>query len=435
MKSKTKLLSLASLATIMLISCTNDELKEVYEGEEISFTTRVGRATPTTLESLNGFRVYADADGYTDLFVKGDTVIKKEGTSGDYVFKDKKITWPVDVDRIRFWAYGPLDAKISPDINASHQVLNNFSVPSDMVGGGVNHKDLVVTYTEAVRNLTPGMQVKLEFHHALSQIEVNIKKGAGYEEGRVVRVKGAWLINVHSEGNLTFSLTSPIHHMSWKTMTPANYGRTLGYTTKLGSGVHMLSNNEIGGKNSSLMVLPQKYTYCKFGNENDEQYKTYEEIDVNAPNYNPSGTYILVLCRVETEHKFDATPEGSAENPAIGPLKDDEGNVLTGHVHQLFPVVKNSAGDLVYDEKAYGYSCVPIQGEWLPGKKYVYTLEFCGSNSGAGVYPPEPLPDDIPEGIKRPDDKKPGDPVLDDPISFKVTVTDWEESSETTPMG
>ncbi len=61
----------------------------------------------------------------------------------------------------------------------------------------------------------------------------------------------------------------------------------------------------------------------------------------------------------------------------------------------------------------------------MPGKKYVYTLEFCGRNSGAGVYPPEPLPDGIPEGEKRPDDKRPGDPVLDDPITFSVTVSDW----------
>ncbi|MCM1332213.1 MAG: fimbrillin family protein [Bacteroides sp.] len=447
MKSKTKLLSLASLATLMLVSCTNDELKEVYEGEEIAFTTRVGRATPTTLETLDGFRVYADADGYTDLFIKGDTVIKKKGTSGDYVFKDKKITWPVDVNIIKFWAYGPLDAKISPDINALHQNLNNFSVPSDMVNGGANHKDLVVANTEAVRNHTHGMQVKLEFHHALSQIEVNIKKGAGYEEGRVVRVKGAWLINVHSEGDLRFEQASmvnnpatvnnaAVNNISWQTRTPVNYGRNLGYTTKLGTGVHMISNNKIGGDNSSLMVLPQKYEYCTFGNDNDKQYPKYKVEEVEGVNnYNPAGTYILVLCRVETEHRFNATPDGSEENPAIGPLKNESGEIIEGHVHQLFPVIKDASDNLVYNENAYGYSCVPIQGEWLPGKKYVYTLEFCGSNSGAGVYPPEPLPDDIPEGIKRPDGKKPGDPVLDEPISFNVEVTEWEESSATTPMG
>ena len=95
---------------------------------------------------------------------------------------------------------------------------------------------------------------------------------------------------------------------------------------------------------------------------------------------------------------------------------------------------KNDAGDLIYDEKAYGYSCVPIEGNWEPGKKYVYTLEFCGKDSGGGQYPPEELPDGLPDDVPpRPDDKKPGDPVLDDPIKFSVTVSDWQSNEDDAP--
>lgn len=56
------------------------------------------------------------------------------------------------------------------------------------------------------------------------------------------------------------------------------------------------------------------------------------------------------------------------------------------HVHQMFPLKDN---ETTFNENLYGYVCVPISTEWLPGKKYIYTLEFCGQESGAGIYPPE----------------------------------------------
>lgn len=158
MKSKTKLLGLASLAALGLVSCANDELKEIYSGEEIEFTTRVSRATPTDLSNLDGFRVYADADGYKTLFINGLKATKKTVGSSDYVL-ESKITWPVDVHKIRFWAYGPLNTDIVPEITAQAQLLKSFNVASDLEDGGQKHQDLVVAYTEAAREETSGMQV------------------------------------------------------------------------------------------------------------------------------------------------------------------------------------------------------------------------------------------------------------------------------------
>ncbi len=412
MKSKTKLLSLASVVALGLVSCTNDELKEIYSGEEITFTTKVSRATPTTLKELDGFRVYADADGYSKLFINGLMARKKSTGSGDYEL-ESKITWPVDVNRISFWAYGPENVNIKPNFTGQTQTLSDFTVASDMVNGGKDHKDLVVAYTRAERDNTSGMQVPLVFRHALSQIEVKIKKGDGYEEGRIVKVKGAWIVNVDSEGEFIFG-KDPNDYLKWRTQTLSNYGRTLSEGTKLGEGVDMISNED-GGNNSSLMLLPQTFNKYVF-----ENLMEASDVSSSARDSKP-GAYILVLCRVETEHKFDATDNDTA----VGPLYGSDGTTVVGHVHQLFPVTSDASGRHTFKADAYGYSCVPIEGTWMPGKKYVYTLEFCGRNSGAGVYPPEPLPDGIPEGEKRPDDKRPGDPVLDDPITFSVTVSDW----------
>lgn len=284
-----------------------------------------------------------------------------------------------------------------------------------MVNGGKNHTDLVVAYTAADRQV----QVPLTFNHALSQVEVRIKKGAGSEEGRVVKIKGAWVVNVHSKGDFQFSSSAANNYIDWETSAPVAYGRKLANPTKLGSATHnVISNEDIGGNKSGLMVLPQTFIEYPFKSAANavEDLDTREGIGANN-----SGSYILVLCRVETFHDYDVNAAGTTENPAVGDRDDGK----PGHSHQLFPVTKDSNGNLIFKADAYGYTCVPISGTWLPGKKYVYTLEFCGKNSGAGVYPPDELPDGLDPETPRPGEKDPGTPVLDSAISFSVSVSDW----------
>lgn len=437
MKSKTKLLSLASAAglasVVGLVSCVKDELKEAA-GEYLGFTTSVTRATPTTLNNLDGFYVYADADGYKSLLIDGLKATKKENST-TYVL-EKNVIWPADVEKIRFWAYGPsgVKDKVTANISAMGQVLSGIEVKSDFQNGGKDHQDLVVTYTHAERSKVNGMQIPLTFHHAMSQIEVRLKKGAGAEENRIVKVKGAWMMNVHSKGTLAFEENSDANHMKWTTNTPVNYGRYVDDGVELQSSttVNMISN-EPGSYNSSLMVLPQKFVKYNFDNTGtettaDEESSTNEYIGDNF-----SGTYIMILCRVEAEHRT-ADGDGSSEDDQAhtGTKPIEENDKVVGHVHQLFPISKDGYDKVIFDETAYGYTCVPIEGEWLPGKKYIYTLEFCGSDSGAGVYPP--VQPDEPEGVTPPDGKEPGDPVLDSPITFGVTVENWTDETKPTPM-
>lgn len=433
MKSKTKLLSIASAAglalAVGLVSCAKDELKEVA-GEYLgfTFTTSVTRATPTTLTELDAFYVYADADGYSNLLIDGLTATKKENT-GDYVL-DKNVIWPADVNKIRFWAYGPSKVKdnVTANFSAMSQALNDIEVKPDFQNGGKEHQDLVVAYNHAERDKVFGMRVPLTFHHAMSQIEVRLKLGSGANaDGYAVSVKGAWIMNVHYKGSLSFDEQAEgTSYMSWTTNTPGNYGRYVDAGVELSesSTVNMISN-ESGSDNSSLMVLPQKFVKYNFSGTDANADK---ETPAAMIGNNPSGTYIMILCRVEVKHSGEVSSGDDQANTGIKPVEG-------GHIHQLFPVSKDLQNNVVYDETKYGYTCVPISGEWIPGKKYIYTLEFCGNNSGAGVYPPE-QPDE-PEGVTPPDDKKPGDPVLDSPITFSVTVEDWktpEGWDDKTPM-
>lgn len=172
------------------------------------------------------------------------------------------------------------------------------------------------------------------------------------------------------------------------------------------------------------MLIPQKI-------EKQEITK-----DSKAESY--KGAYILLLCRVEVVHP-------GAEHKEDGEENNSATEAEATHTHQLFPVTNEK------NTKEYGYTCVPIALDWQPGVKYAYNLNFCGANSGAGIYPPDgvetikglPTSNENLTIIKRPGGKNPGDLVLDAPITFEVSVGGWEpidnegnsgQEDEDTPM-
>lgn len=80
MNAKMKLLGLTGMMSLMLVSCSKDEVVASYPGDEIVFNTRVTRATETTTSTLTKIRVYADALNYPTMFINGDVAEKKDNT-------------------------------------------------------------------------------------------------------------------------------------------------------------------------------------------------------------------------------------------------------------------------------------------------------------------------------------------------------------------
>lgn len=427
MKKTNKLPELIAATALLFAGCSNDEVVKVYQGEAISFNTQVlTRATSTTLDNLNAFKVYADAKDYPVMFIDGVVATKDtEGEKGHYnLLKSdgSNFFWPTDVNTIRFWAYGPAgntDTKAdfeigSTTINASTQELKDIQPKADLKEGGKAHKDLVLAYSEVQRSVATGMRVKLDFKHALSQINIKAKNGS---HDKLIYIKGAWLMGVYGKGTLTFkeeeTATAPNVHsgwMLWQPNTPTNYGITKDGTVTDNSNPLLLGQNTVlmGTDNSSnLMLVPQKRDAYKFS---DDKNPTPTE-----------GAYIMLLCRVVAEHPGASHGETTALE------------ATNKHYHQLFPV--NEKGD--FKDEEFGYTCVPIAVDWIPGRNYTYNLTFCGTNSGAGVYPPT-LPDDFKpfEGdnsvtiIDKPSGKKPGEPVLDQPITFEVTIDKWVDETD-----
>ncbi|WP_294618618.1 fimbrillin family protein [uncultured Bacteroides sp.] len=459
MKKTNRLPELIAATALLFAGCSNDEVVNVYQGEAISFNTRVStRATVTTLANLNAFKVYADAPGYDEMFIDGAVATKEEGSQSNNHYQllnpdgTGNYYWPSNINSIRFWAYGPAgnadekdDFKVDKDattINAGRQELANIVPEVSLTEGGKTQKDLVLAYSDIKRNDATGMRVPLKFVHALSQINVTAKNGNNAGD-KLVYIKGAWLMQVHGQGTMIFAKTKdpdtttpyPEIHENWMHWKPAtnifkDYGIVKSNkavtSEELGPQELLLGSSDtplIGGEqtengsSTNLMLIPQQRNEYKFEAKDQEKQE---------------GAYILLLCRVVAKHPGAFHPEGEDVNAQAGTKAED-----AYHYHQLFPV--NNEGKI--NPKEFGYTCVPIEINWLPGKKYTYKLTFCGKNSGAGVYPPDlpadwkPLEPDYnndveivyrPEGAPGSDsDKKPGDPVLDQPITFEVAVTDW----------
>lgn len=393
-------------SAVILASCSADMAEEINRGNEISFSTNVSRATETTLSNLQEFKVYADAEGYPTLFINGETAKKQSGS--DYRF-DKSYFWPSDVEYMSFWAYGPTGdngIKVTPSFTGTAQSFSAYKPEESKTIGGTNHQDFVAAYTRKSHSEAPGMNIPLTFHHTLSQIIVKAKNAGG--SSHIVKVKGAWIVNAKNSGKLAFNSDDETYpnHMQWDLTgaEAASYGVVL-------SDVATLNNTPaslIDGT-TSLMLVPQTTDKITFDKTSGTQ-GTYTQ-----------GAYILLLCRVEAEH------EGATHPNNNDPIKV-EGNK---HYHQLFPLIPENGN---FEPEQYGYTCVPIDINWEPGKKYIYTLEFCGKNSGAGVYPPKPG-DGFPDGVSDvPEKKKYGDAVLDNPIRFTVDVAAWTDASSDVPM-
>lgn len=408
MNAKVKLLGMAGMVSLMLASCSKDDGRSGYTADDvITFNTRISRATETTLGNLKDIKVYADAMKYP-MFIDGMTASKSDGNN-TFEFATPQY-WPSGISTVRFWAYGPADIDVKPNITADGQSFGAYTPQSGSNNPGKDHEDLIVAYTEAQHDSSTGSNVELNFHHAMSQVVMNAKSGST-DGSREVTVAGAWIVNAKPTGTLSFdSKATANNHMKWDLSGDKTfYGLELDKPTKLTS----TNTTLIGGSdNSSLMLIPQQLD--KWDLTDDKE---------NSKN----GAYILVLCRVELKHKGETHPETSdSDTPADnGPIHSEDGY----HYHQIFPVSNT------FDRAAYGYTCVPIDTNWLPNKKYIYNLEFCGSKSGAGVYPPT-LPGDLPEAVVKPSDKATGDNVLEQPIKFTVTVGEWSklEQDEDTSM-
>ena len=459
---KKRLLPFAAMAAI-LASCSSENVLETNPdptGQALSFSIAVGhtRATETTINNLGNFAVVAKGvhphGGVYDHFLIGDASAGETVYHKDDEWKlDRNVYWPTSIDNALFWAYTcaqeeeskntilPEECTFKFDNSNKSVQLSNFSpAKSDLTttasdglwADGRNQVDLLVAFTQAERK--SGSTVTLSFKHALSQMDIKAKSNnKKSNDHRVVYIKGAWIINTKDKADL-------ISGYSWDSeknkATETSSWNNHGFKdpdqafSAYGSFYKQLktlddSNDELNLlDNQTLMFIPQKITAW----------------DKGETNYSKNQSYILLLCRVELKHS-GATHTGGG---AVDPNKDDDIAVQDEyHNHKMFPVNENKT----FNEQEYGFACVPVGTTFEMGKKYIFNLDICGVASGAGNYPPETdninFENLLPTGenkftshlgnevslsiVKRPDNKKIGDPILDEEINFSVEVSPWAD--------
>lgn len=463
---KSKLISLAAIAA-MMASCSSEEAIEVNpdpQGNALSFSIAVGnsRATETNITNLGDFNVVAKGihphgDVYSSFLIgssdAGELVSRKgDITDGKGIWElERKVYWPSSIDDALFWAWtcsqvnGTGKSPVLPtgtfsfsEDNKTLQV-KDFTLakadlePAEVPAGGIyadgaNQVDFLTAFKQEKRTSTVG----LKFNHVLSQIGIFAKsKDKDIQDHRIVRIKGAWIVNTKDKGTLksgfswvmdtktaTHSLGWESESLSFKSGDMSAYGSY--YNTPL-----VLENKNTEQNllqtNGTLMLIPQ-------------EIKEWDKKAITGDN--KEQAYILLLCRVELKHS------GTQHN---GDTDDDIAVNGENHYHQLFPVNTTNT----FNEAEYGFVCVPIGTTFEMGKKYKITLDMCGAVSGAGNYPPENtnffnslLPKNknfttnwgtntVLSIISRASGKNVGEPVLDEPIKFSVEVSGWDENNWT----
>ena len=371
--------TLIGMATVLVAmsSCMEDEVLERNQGNALAFRasidkalSRSGNENVTDLSKLQEFKVTATIAGQSNYFT--DMMVNKTPTSTWNT--QHTYYWPSY--ELGFYAYAPTDIS-GVSINKDGKKIADFAPDKD-----VNQQiDLLVAYNTGTRaaNEVPG--VALNFKHALSQIDVQAKCSNPNIE---IVVKSIRFVNVKTKGSFTYPAQT----------TTAGNGTTLAgcwdlgnevssgadYKASFGQGQEVTLTNSpksINPSNNNFMLIPQQLAKWE---------KTSRE----------TGAYIAVLCRISS--------------------KDGEQKTI------LYP----ESGD---NAAKFGSIIVPIDTNWEAGKKYTYTLNFCGDGGGAGQVDPNPDTTDPNVDPNPKPGSNGGDPVLGNPIKFTVKVESWTDAS------
>lgn len=370
----------AAVALAAMTSCSNDEVVNVNNGDAISFRASldkaISRGAETNLQNLKAFNVTAVGNGnnyFTNLGVTSEDGGKSWNTASVYY-------WPTF--DLAFSAYAPKEIQEKVNISATGGKIIGFS-PKQVVA---EQQDLVVAYNTGNRTDNETTGVPLHFKHALSQIAV---QALCMNPKIKIEVKGVRIVNAAATADFTFPTTPTVE--SSTTLLPQNLWNNWADKNNLEKAYEIKSDKAIvlGNQPQSLMFTQGNFMLIP------QQLEKWEE------NATKQGAYLSVLCRISSI--------------------DGDNEVL------LYPLA--TASEPQTDK--YAYSAVAIDTNWLPGKKYTYTLTFCGKDGGAGRVDPNPDPS-LPTPLPG---KEGGELILGNPIKFTVTVDDWSTAEENITMG
>lgn len=362
---KKKIFFIAASASLMLASCSSEDVVELNNGNAIDFRVAMGseaqsRGSETTTGNIGQFLVTA-LNGNSTYF--SNVLFQKNGENGPYESSPEYL-WPGN-DNLSFYAYSyytgttgdamkPIDeTKIGTvAISGAAQTITGFTPQAEFA----DQIDLVTAYNTGNKQTSENAGVKLTFGHALSQIQIQAFTNS---EVYTFDVTGVKIASVNSTGNLNF-------HNGTNVWSFDEIPAKRDYSQEYADAAITLTATPQDILNGNAILVPQKLT-------------KWDNID-DATN-TKKGAYLAVKLRIKTS------------------------------TMQVYPALTDE--EIAANTDKFAWACVPVDTEWLPGNKYVYTLNF---SNGAGQVPPE-------------DPDEPGIDILGGPIFFTTEVLKWTNTT------
>lgn len=470
--NKTRVTYFALGALVSAVSCTTEMAgPDVYDWTEgeIYFRTSLNdvatsRADDMTLDRLESFQVTCfntvdlkkDAEGFISPYFEDATFVRRTSPAGaTYVSDpaDGPRNWPEKSGVIKFFAFSPSCAVMASDNSAfteanrsEYFILRNKTTDANStmaidyrlgtvrVNPDISRQFDFVTAEASGERLKEFISgVDLAFRHQMSQVELKAWGASAYN----FEIAGVRLGNPLVEGTFVFSdATAPASSARWATadnavMDKVEYLYRGNVNTDDGplpaSGDKIFSINptthntpesaaSIMGRGGCAMVIPTV----------NPRWEGLADPNIAAKPYSTGKMYFSILLRVTP------TSGGKSIYPYPGNPYDmtvvyyavDRSDAI---VARLYPGQKD--GEFFTDSalqhpytaaegeevKEFGWAAVPVDADWIAGKRYVYTLDY---SEGIGLHDPQ--------------DPDPGKPIamISAPVSWGVSVSTWQEAEK-----
>ncbi|MDE7153185.1 MAG: fimbrillin family protein [Muribaculaceae bacterium] len=416
-------------AALLFASCTNDDAEPGFPKDDsrIYFRTSLpesaSRALTVSNDNLTEFSVTvfnpADgADGELDPFIDNISVIRSEESG---VFSSEECQWPAagkEKNDLTFFAYYPAPENTDNKTTIDGVVSNfDFKIPDFSVSEDISQQvDFIAAYKSVSMKSEMYTDIRLDFEHKLSRIDVNAK---GENKNCQIEIAGVLIGGTYTKASFDFKPQAGAG--DW---IPGEEKRNVRYVYAAGEKIVTINNTTsgvsiMGGTQDSnyAMLIPSDYAAWDHENDNTNSGQ---------------GLYLGVLIRVTDikgtqQYPYTNTNQGpdALEIPKVYLAVDDSGTVMSGQLY------KGANGTYFTDSeltapytvpqgstvREFGWSAIPITGDWTPGYYYTYTLDY---TYGVGLHAPDVKPSEGPNA---------GDPIISDKVGLTVTVKGWQNGT------
>lgn len=362
----------------------------------------------------------ADIENANDKVTAFDDVLTYNGgywnLSTNVVPATQDLYWADKKTKATFHAIAPKDITEGEYIVKGGVASEGYNAAADC---RTNQQDIIVAYNEGVKkDFITG--VPINFRHVLSRVQFKAVN-KDYTNGMFLEVVGMKLVNISSKANLTYPNIPTGDGFAWEKYSPwATVSSAMWYYAKSDNMISILPTaaNMITGDDFYLM--PQQLTAADgdFLKQTEDKSKAYvsflirayytDETNASKTVKNAANTLknIWPYAKVAT-----AFTDAAGRNFAAGKFVDKT-------TYDGLTTEEKANISMCAESEGYAWAVVPIDTNWEPGKKYVYTLNY--SAAGIGMTDPE-------------DSAIPGEDIIpESPLKlwFNVTVSDWDEVAQ-----